>query len=718
MQLFKNLQPIVSDASSALPQIWELLGRAEPKACAQALALLDALDDESVWRAIARGTKIDAGSERHSAHSAIAKHVHPEHQLLVAVHALGALDALPAEVDLINLDTDNLNFMRRAGSVRALDLGRCRFADVSGLAGSKLVKLSSSLSTGVTGLEILGALGELEELHLTAPGLADLSWITGLRKLRKLSLYHSKVKDLRPLADLQALESVCIHGKVRDLTPLARLPRLQELSLPGNPVRDLSPIAKLDLHTLDISKTRVVDLAPIAGCVNLRWLDADETAISSLVPLRALTEITRLDIKKCPSLNCLDGIEPLTKLRALGLQDAPLVVDLSPLTGLSALESLSIERCPAVADFGVLAAVVSLTRLSIAHCPQLADIAWIGALSGLKSLAVTNCPAVTDVRWLARLGKLWALSLEGMSGVHDITPLLDLPITSLQLGGCPGAGRFPEHLFDVKVKAFFARYRAKQAAGTTHAALDAAQRRHLAAIRKGLGSREWATVLQAIQLAWDLQDPAVWAVVSLGLVVEDGAGRATGGEVQKRVWHAFRPAATLYVLALDGRLAPAKELRVEGVPVDFTPALSGLSELRKLTLTRTAELTSLAALTGLDALEELNLAYCCSLSDISAVATMPRLRALNLCGTGVVDLTPVAALPTLERLECPDNRALTDLRPLAHHPSLRSLIIWGTGVTDYTPLYELHGLKELRTSTLPPAVRQKLQRALPGCAIS
>ena len=97
---------------------------------------------------------------------------------------------------------------------------------------------------------------------------------------------------------------------------------------------------------------------------------------------------------------------------------------------------------------------------------------------------------------------------------------------------------------------------------------------------------------------------------------------------------------------------------------------------------------------------------------------MPRLRTLDLCGTGVVDLTPVAALSALGHLDCSDNRALTDLRPLAHLPSLRSLVIWGTGVIDYTPLYEVRGLKELVTSNLPPAVRIKLERALPGCRIS
>ena len=718
MHIFPDLQPTAAVATSPLPPIWELLGRAEPEACAQALSLLDALNDESMWREIAKGTTFGAYTVRHPPTSAIATHVHSKHQLRVAVHALGALDALPPAVDLISLTSDNLNFMRRACSVRSLCLINGNFADVSGLAGSKLLRITISVRAGVTGLEGLGALEDLEELQLTAPGLADLAWITGLRKLRKLYLYRSNVNDLKPLADLQALETVCIHGKVRDLSPLARLPRLQKLSLPGNPVHDLSPIAKLDLHTLDISKTRVADLAPIAGCMNLRWLDAEGTGISSLIPIRALTEIAHLVIKNCAALGSLDGAEGLTKLRSLDLQDAPLVADLRPLTGLSALQLLSVERCPAVTDFGVLAAVVSLTGLSIKHCPQLADIAWVGSLSGLKSLSVTNCPAVTDVRGLARLSKLSALSLEGMSGVHDITPLLDLPITILHLGGCPGVGHFPEQIFDHKVKEFFVSYRAKQAAVGLHAALNAVQRRHLAAIRKGLASQEWRTVLQAIHLAWDLQDPAVWAVVSSGLVVKDGAGRATGGEVEKRVWHAFRPAAALSILGLDGRLAHAQELRVEGVPVDITPALAGLSELRKLTLTRNDEVTSLAALTGLDALEVLNMRYCRKLRDISAIAAMARLRTLDLCCTGVVDLTPIAALSALGHLDCSDNLALTDLRPLAHLPSLRSLVIWGTGVIDYSPLYEVRGLKELVTSNLPPAVRIKLERALPGCRVS
>lgn len=720
MTLFPDFNPGVPATDSPLPKIWALLAGEDPGSCAQALALLDVLADDDLWHAIAAGTRFSETGIHFRAKSGIATHVHPDHQLRVAVYALGSLNALPSEVDLINLRTDDLNFMRHARGVRSLRLGNSDLVDVSGIAGTQLVSASLSVREGVTGLDALGRLEDLEDLTLCGQGLSDLSWITSLPKLRRLTVRDSVVKDLAPLARLEALEHLdLVDACVEDLAPLAGLQRLRTLDLSGTHLRSVAPLRGLDLHSVDIAGTLVDDLEPLAGCTNLRELDADRTPITSLLPLRGLGDLERLGIKDCSDLSSLEGVEALRKLRWLDVQYAPLLTDLRPLTGLPALEHLHISRCPRVTDFSVLAAMTYLPSLSIAACPQLDDLRWISALVELRSVGITHAPAVTDVSPLARLPKLERLNLDGMTGAADLSPLAALRFSFLSVVGCPGAERYAEPMWRGEATHFFASYMAARATSAAKASLDGGQRRTLAAIRKGLAADDWSSVRQAIHLASDLQDRSVWAILCAGLSCDGDVSYADGCEVHKRVRPELRLAATMEVLARDGRLAQTQQIAARRLPVDTSDCLTGLSSVRVLHYSHNRALTSLGALSGLDALEELDVSCCRALVDLGAVATMPNLRQLNLDGCERVrDLTPLAGLPRLEHLQLSYLRDLVDIRPLANLPSLRVLRLESCqNVQDFTPLHALVRLRELRVQGISTAAAHALERALPACTI-
>ncbi len=66
--------------------------------------------------------------------------------------------------------------------------------------------------------------------------------------------------------------------RVNDLAPLAGLSALQTLDVSGTKVTDLAPLAGLSaLQTLDVSKTQVTDLSPLIALIRrglpVKWSD-------------------------------------------------------------------------------------------------------------------------------------------------------------------------------------------------------------------------------------------------------------------------------------------------------------------------------------------------------------------------------------------------------------------------------------------------------------
>ena len=74
--------------------------------------------------------------------------------------------------------------------------------------------------------------------------------------------------DLLTITELQLVKT-----QIADLTPLAGLTQLEELRLVGNQIEDLAPLARLlQLETLDLAGNQIKDLTPLSGLVQLKTL--------------------------------------------------------------------------------------------------------------------------------------------------------------------------------------------------------------------------------------------------------------------------------------------------------------------------------------------------------------------------------------------------------------------------------------------------------------
>jgi hypothetical protein len=90
--------------------------------------------------------------------------------------------------------------------------------------------------------------------------------------------------------------------------------------------------------------------------------------------------------------------------------------------------------------------------------------------------------------------------------------------------------------------------------------------KRLAAIRKGLAARDWASVHQALELARALDDGEITGLLTRGLRsgLQCRLMLARDTELHPRVRRAFRAIANFVTAARFGKLLKTRELRLPG----------------------------------------------------------------------------------------------------------------------------------------------------------
>lgn len=98
-------------------------------------------------------------------------------------------------------------------------------------------------------------------------------------------------------------------GKEADLNPLSGLSKLRKLTLTGNGIVNLEPLAGLtDLKVLILYQSRGVhDLNPLSGLKNLEILDLGGCSVDDLRPLSGLKNLKWIAV---PNNNVDTGVLP------------------------------------------------------------------------------------------------------------------------------------------------------------------------------------------------------------------------------------------------------------------------------------------------------------------------------------------------------------------------------------------------------------------------
>jgi len=254
------------------------------------------------------------------------------------------------------------------------------------------------------------------------------------------------------VGDMEGMTSLMSHlttAGIQNLGGLESAVNLVELNLSHNRIVDLSPLGGMtQLKFLSIENNLVTDLGPIANCVALDNLLLSHNRLGSLVPIAGLTRMTSLVInhtgltdyslvnaENFPDLtafHCMgNGLGSLEFLGAISPTLADLSVRSNPVGSLAGLERLvnlaSLDISYTWVSNVAVLKNTTFPRLTTLHMQsmELKEVGFVADLPLLETLNVSWNPIV-DVGPIGGMTHLLTLDIRGC-WLSDLAGLVGLP---------------------------------------------------------------------------------------------------------------------------------------------------------------------------------------------------------------------------------------------------------------------------------------------------
>jgi Leucine-rich repeat (LRR) protein len=285
--------------------------------------------------------------------------------------------------------------------------------------------LLDASGTGITSVEGIQCLMQLQSLLLSANSVTELSPLRYLTNLAYLDLDSNGIVDISPLAFLTKLDELSLNGnQVFDVSPLSALPQLSLLDLTGNEIQNLSPLAQnqglgdgdlvgVQQNPLSCSSaydsisqltSRGVDVSTdclytVTDCETgpLTFVDPVLESAVRIAINRSEGDIMPNDVSELSYLSTgseegtgvgvysLEGLQCLQALNTLDLKNN-FIQNLQPVSALGQLNQLDLTNNE-INDVGPLASLALLHRLYLSR-NSLIDLAPLGVMTGLDELAL------------------------------------------------------------------------------------------------------------------------------------------------------------------------------------------------------------------------------------------------------------------------------------------------------------------------------------------
>jgi hypothetical protein len=288
-----------------------------------------------------------------------------------------------------------------------------------------LFDLSSGRTDGVT--EHL--LGNLPNLEVLVTDHVRTEALLATPRLRALSFYP-KTHDVppgAPTAELLGAPGAADRYRIETegVAILSGLANLERLRIPGFHWRDRAdPIAEIaGLRWLHLHGWR--NLRALGRLTELERLTLVEAEMTNLRAFRGLTKLRHLGL--AGRMTSLDGIEAMTGVETVHL-GGRIGSDLTPLTALPNLTDLTMTYTDAVADYAPIGALKRLRRFelllgSVTDSAALPSIGFLAGLDQLEEVAIRNVRLADPVlSALVELPRLRSVTLTGDAGpnVHEL----------------------------------------------------------------------------------------------------------------------------------------------------------------------------------------------------------------------------------------------------------------------------------------------------------
>ncbi len=373
------------------------------------------------------------------------------------------LEPLSSATSLRSLDfskslVDDLSFVAALKNLNTLDLNGTRVIDLKGVEQVDSLEVLNITQTNINNLYPLERASNLNLLYADSTGIADLSPLMGLTKLSKIYCDNTKVDDNEVRQFKQKQPKVLVIHESEDMEKWWdelsfdwKNALKSVLEIEKNPTKE--QLAQLtDTESLNLSRSNIVDLAPITALRNLKVLNLQRTTIQELSPLSALTALEELNISNT-STKSLIGLEGMSNLRKLSINETfvdslNVLLKLPDLTYLSCEKSyVSDELIQAFINKKANCLVIYETDALLSWWESL-DPAWMSIfenhvelskppnpiqlhkITRLEKINIENNFEIKSLRPLIKLNRLRELRIN-KSKVSDLAPLKDLKYLEL-----------------------------------------------------------------------------------------------------------------------------------------------------------------------------------------------------------------------------------------------------------------------------------------------
>lgn len=176
------------------------------------------------------------------------------------------------------------------------------------------------------------------------PKVTDLSPLSSLTGLEKITFHNCNVKDISFTANMKNLSVIGAENNgITDISALKGHKKLTEVWLQSNSIKDISALKdSTNIESIDIKYSPVTDLSALSGMKKLAHLNLYNCSVSSLAPLKKCTTIEYINLDN----NNVSDLTPLAKckgLRELHAANNALNGNVKALKGLTILDYLNLS---------------------------------------------------------------------------------------------------------------------------------------------------------------------------------------------------------------------------------------------------------------------------------------------------------------------------------------------------------------------------------------
>ncbi len=176
------------------------------------------------------------------------------------------------------------------------------------------------------------------------PKVTDLSPLSSLTGLEKITFHNCNVKDISFTANMKNLSVIGAENNgISDISALKGHKKLKEVWLQSNSIKDISALKdSTNIESIDFKYSPVTDLSALSGMKKLAHLNLYNCSVSSLAPLKKCTTIEYINLDN----NNVSDLTPLAKckgLRELHAANNALNGNVKALKGLTILDYLNLS---------------------------------------------------------------------------------------------------------------------------------------------------------------------------------------------------------------------------------------------------------------------------------------------------------------------------------------------------------------------------------------